>query len=554
MSEPVRRREGRRDWLLGGIVFLLLAVRACAFGLRYWPQLDDYIQYHNYAASFTFPQLQETVGVLASRPLAGLADYFLWSPLFGHMIWGVLIISALYAVSAVWMKRLLERYVDVGPVFMVVMALLPLGVEGTYWMSASTRVVVGLACACLAALAFARWLDGGGWGRGLAFLAAMALPFGFYEQSAVLAMTLVLGMGLLEWRARGRRALLALWTLPAAGLYFAALHLAADGGVYVSRAQLVLPVSGYYWETFLPDVLGQMGTVFFQGNFYTLAKGFVRGMRQVLSGELLIYFLIAAALSALYALAAARAPEGEGRPLLPALGLGVLLAAAPVTPFLILANPWFSFRGAVTSFAGLALVCDAVAGLLWRRLPGGHRGPAALAGLAALVFCVAGASEVGDYRDTYFNDQRAAQAAVEALARDYPTGKSAQGVRVGVLGMEPSRLPNQNFRWHEHIHGCTESVWAFAGLMGSLDFGRAWPSVTPLPSDPMYRAWNAETNRPENFDEMYLYDGAQFLPVLLERTGERAYDVLSQEGERLGRIWEEEDETGYFRRPDQLTP
>lgn len=556
VSDLETRQVRRFDWLLGGTIFLLLALRACAFGLQYWPQLDDYIQYHNYATYFTFSQLQETVGVLASRPLAGLADYFLWAPMFGTMLIGVLIVSALYALAAVWMKGLLERYVPVGPVFLVVMALLPLGVEGTYWMSASTRVVMGLLCACLAAKLFGRWLDGGGLGWALAFLPAMALPFGFYEQSAVLAMTLVLGMGLLEFFKHRKRVLLALWALPAAGAYFAVTRLLAHGGVYAGRTKLMLPVSDYYWKTFLPDILGQVKTVFVQGNFYTLAKGFVRGMRQVLSGELLIFFLLAAVLSVLYGFLAVRGvrPEGRrGRPVLLALAIGALLAIAPVTPFLIIDNPWFSFRGAVTSFAGVALVCDGLVRLMWRKLPGRQVGPAVLAGLSALVFCVAGASEIGDYRDTYYNDQRAAQAAMAALIQDYPTGESAQGVRVGVLGLEPSYLPNQNFFWHEHIYGCTESDWAFYGLLESERGERIWPTVIPLPADPMYRAWNAEVNRPSGLDGMYFYDGAQMIPVRLEPVGENDYKVWSADGVWLGNIWEEADKTGYFRRPEQLS-
>ena len=131
--------ERKVDWVQGGVIFLLLVARACAFGWQYWPQLDDYIQYHNYAAGFTFAKLQETVGVLASRPLAGMADYFVWSPLFDRMILGVVAISALYAVSAVLMKGLLQRYFQVGPFFLVIMTLMPLGVEGTYWMWLSKR-------------------------------------------------------------------------------------------------------------------------------------------------------------------------------------------------------------------------------------------------------------------------------------------------------------------------------------------------------------------------------------------------------------------------------
>ena len=52
------RRDGRLwPWALGGALFVLLMLRACAFGAVYWPQLDDYIQYHNYPTSGSFSQL-----------------------------------------------------------------------------------------------------------------------------------------------------------------------------------------------------------------------------------------------------------------------------------------------------------------------------------------------------------------------------------------------------------------------------------------------------------------------------------------------------------------
>lgn len=70
-------------------IFLLLMARACAFGVQYWPQLDDYIQYHNYALSESFWELQTSMGLLASRPLAGLADYFIWGSMYDYMILGV---------------------------------------------------------------------------------------------------------------------------------------------------------------------------------------------------------------------------------------------------------------------------------------------------------------------------------------------------------------------------------------------------------------------------------------------------------------------------------
>jgi len=539
--------ERKAVWAQGGLLFLLLMARACAFGCQYWPQLDDYIQYHNYAAGFTFAQLQEVVGVLASRPLAGIADYFVWSPLFEQMILGVAVISALYAVSTVLMRGLLRRYFQIGPVFMAVMALLPLGVEGTYWMSASSRVVVGLLCACLAARAFAWWLDTGRWYAAVLFALAMLLPFGFYEQSAILAMTLVLGMALIECRKHWKRSVLALWVLPAAGIYFAVTGLLSNGGVYSSRMELVLPVSAYYWDSFLPEVLRQLTSVFVEGNFYTLAKGFLRGFRLILSGDLLLWSVIPVILGVLYGLISWKMPDAaEKKRTLLALLAGFLLALAPVTIFFLLANPWFSFRGAVTSFAGIALFCDTLLLTIWKCFPGRKGASALLAGALCVVFCVAGASEVADYQSTYESDQRAASAVLAQLEQDGLLQSNADAPRVGILGLEPSHLADQNYYWHEHMSGCTESNWAFTGILVSRLEEGTLPSVTPLPAWPIYKKWNAQANDPSRFDYLYWFDGLDAVPVVLVTVGEKAYTVCLEDGTVLGHIWEEPDGLGYF--------
>ena len=82
--------------------------------------------------------------------------------------------------------------------------------------------------------------------------------------------------------------------------------------------------------------------------------------------------------------------------------------------------------------------------------------------------------------------------------------------------------------------------------MGSLADGLALPSLSPLPSSPLYRRWNAEANRPDRFDRLYYYNGTVLEPVTLEQTGEKAFNVLRADGSQLGHIWEEPDGLGYF--------
>lgn len=552
------RRE-KRDWKGAAgmflLLFLLVMARYCAFGVRYYPQLDDYIQDHNYIKSYSFWALQEKVGILSSRPLAGIADYFFWSPMFDHMILGVALISALYAAAVLLIWDVLRRYFKTSPALPVIMALLPLGMEGTYWMSASTRVVVGMFFAALAARAFLNWLDGRGWGWLPLYLFLQLLPFGFYEQAGLLSVTLTVGAAILERTRKGKhwgRCAVSLWGAPAMGLYLLLTRLLDNGGVYGSRTETVFSVSRHhYLHTILPDIMRQLREAFFKGGFYTTAKGFVRGVRMILSGELLLWALCAAALCVLLWLAVGRRePEErtEGDAPLPlALLSGLLLAAGPASLFLMLNNPWFSLRGTVTSFPGIALLADSLLVWLWDKLALRRGGLSVLAAAMAFVFCVAGASEVRDYRDTYNNDQRVARLVLEAAEAE---GLNASSGRIGVLNLEPSYLPNQNFYYHEHIHGCTESGWAFNGLLTALG-GEV--KVTPLPADPMYRAWNREANHPSGFETLYWFDGESLTPAVLRELEENTYQVRDRQGNLLGVIWEENG-IGYIRRPEQLAP
>ena len=553
----MRASEGagqrRAFWLTAGLLFLLLLARACAWGARYWPQLDDYIQMHNYLQHESFAALQAKVGVLGARPLAGLLDYFFWGRMFSFLIVGVALISLLYALTAVLLRSQLGRYFSVSPLFLVIFTLLPLGVEGTYWMSASTRVVCGLFCAALAAQAFLKWMDTGRWPWALAFGVLQVLPMGFYEQAGLFAATLTVGLAILEVsssRMAVPRALVSLWSLPALGLYFLVTRLLTAGHLYSGRSVIVLPTDPAWRESLLPEVLRQFKEVFWTGNLRTLLKGFVRGVEALCSGAILPAFLTAACLCLLLGLVLGRrAGAGEeGKQLSPwlALAAGALLFVAPLTVFLVLENPWFSFRGAVTSFAGAALVCDTVITALWRFLPGRRYGPAAAAALLALVFWTAGASEVGDYRLTWQADQQVGLAAVEVLKEDFPRPRENDySQRIAVLNVLPSYLEDQNCSYHEHIHGCTESSWAFQGLLTCLGGEGTW-NVTPLPLSPMYYHWNQATNRPETFDVLYWYDGETIFPVELEQTGEHQFRLTDHQGRVLGRIWEEADGKGYF--------
>lgn len=546
MSSRSSAASRRGGLALFALIFALFLLRYCAFGFTYYPQQDDYIQYHNYPSSSSFLALAQAVGLLASRPLAGAADFFLWGPLFDHMILAVLILSAMYTAYVLCAAGLLGRYFRVGPVFYALACFLPLGMEGLYWVSASSRVVVGLLFGVLAAWVFAKWLDTGRPLLMALYLPLQLLPFGFYEQCGVLSVTFVLGIALLEWKRHGRRVLAALWSLAAMALYLLYTKVMANSGVYSSRAGLILPITPYYWKAFFPKIIRQLGGVFAAGGALTLFKGFWRGIPLAL--QRIPWLLAALACCAALALVLGRRAEREedGRQARArfspgwAILAGFLLALAPLSLFFVLSEGWIPMRGASMSLVGLGLMADGFFQLLLGRLRGGWRQPCALlSGVLALIFCVACLSELKDYRDTYLCDQHVAQVVIRDLSGVSPSS------RVGVLGLEETYLPDQNFFYHGHIIGCTESDWALAGLLAAVR-PEPGPSVSPLHTGVMYQAWNCESNRPETFDALYYYDGDSLHPLWLEQTGEHEYTVSYASGPVLGRIWEDENRNGYF--------
>jgi len=515
-------------------VFALVFGRYLYYGFQYFYQLDDYIQYHNNAAfSDNLWETALNMGMLLARPAAGLSDLYVWSDFFPAMLLAVAIISALYACAAILLKSVFHRHFGTGWVFVVIFALLPLGMEGVYWVSASSRIVCGLFFAALAAWLLQKYFDGGRWYCLLGAILAQFWGGCYYEQVMVFSVTLFVLIGIMNFRSCKWKSLWSLFAPMNMVLYLLLTAVMPGAGVYGARVAF-MEISPWYFEVFLPDVLGQIRNSFLGGGFYTTVKGFWRGLQIILQDYAFWFLLLIIGLCVLlwYVAKGKGDSEKTTRRHWWAVVVGILLAIAPVSIFLVLENPWFSLRGAVCSFAGIALIADVL--LRWI-LRGRMKWSAVAAGCLAFVFCIASVSELHDYKLTYENDNRAAQAVINGINLKEPNQK------IGILGLEKSFLEDQNYFWHEHIHGCTESNWAFSGLLQYHTGIVGLSSVTPLPAENIYAAWNYESNRIDGFTQIYYYhyDENMLERLAVEQTGERSFLLYREDGSLFGEIYEE---------------
>lgn len=476
--------------LLFGLVFL----RYCYYGLVYFPQLDDYIQLHNHSAYYSATQVILDQGLLSSRPLASVGDYFFWSAFWGRMIGAVAILSALYAASALLFRRVWSVYFGTGYIFLAVYALLPLGMEGTYWVSAANRIVPSLFFTALAMWLFQRWCQKGKAGVLALYAITQLVSYLFYEQGLVLSVTGVLLVGILEFKGQKKRSLFALITFVNAAVYFAFTgYFSTGSGQLGGRMKLLLPwQSG--WDEVVESVLTQLRQVFLSGGWKTLARGFRRGLAVILVDPNPLWILLVLALCGVFFLAV-KGSEVKGAGTLWALVVGFLFALAPITIFFVLERSAVALRAAVFSFCGLALIADAVFNLLFGKWAWRSALAGVLCAAFALVASIAAVSELHDYRQTYLEDQRAGAAVIAALNGGLllqPWSK------VAVLNLEGSYLKEQNFAHLEHVAGATGSEWAFTGLLACESGNRDFPYTTPIPAGA-----NVDLSR---FDLLLYYD------------------------------------------------
>ena len=530
---------GTRRTLACAVLFILaLLLRASFGGIGYEPILDDTVQYILYPTSVDYGALIAREGMFSSRPLAALMDLFIVGQM-GNLFFAVILMAVMHGISCVLFQRILSRFFSVGPVFAVIYTLLPLGCEGTYWLSAATRVVSGLFFTACAAAVLCRFIEAGKWWRVPLYFLLELLSFGFYEQILVLSFALA-GLIFLH-HFREKRAALAWLAFLCAGVYFGfTAYFRADSPL-ADRMELLYPNTPYYFNVFLPDLARQIGMSFLSAGVRTTFVGFWRGLVSCVTGGIggWLYGIAAAGLAVWYGILnwprhrrAVVSVEGWAR----ALVWGLLLFLAPITPFFVIARPYFSLRSTVPSFVGAAILID----LLFRALIRRRRAMAAVSGAMVFVCLLGCASEIGDYKATAKADRVLAEAILEHESELYG--------RVGILNVKEFPVAGQNYPYHEHVASVAAADWTLSAKLAAMKGTPLSFEAVPLTvEEPFYRLWNRDMKRIGGFDQLWLWEDGELIPLTAERIGEQDYRLYYPDGTVWAEI-REEGEFGYLER------
>ena len=431
------KAEHRREFFWFATLVTLSFLRFSYLGFRYTPYLDDHIQY------IFYPSLDDgwnniLVGgarILATRPLAGIFDYFLWSNFSNHLGVAIAIISIIYGLSAVFFCKAFRCIeLEFGPVFFVFYLFLPSNSEGTYWLSASSRIVISLFLISISLVSIAKE-------KIVLFTIFNFLSIWFYEQTAILSLfCAVIFFVILKDYPK-----IVIPSLNFALLIFFYLWFGRAG----DNAHRFSAVHFSELPQHTTEAITDIFATFIPVTFKIITAGFVRSVNTIFEDFSYLWFAIIAFLSIC---AVILAKEHQNKLLKRKILLGIILAISPLLPFFA-TNNQFALRNIVPCLLGVAIVLDGIVPFSLRSFT------PIFACVCLIVFSVATASETIDYEKTARHDV--------ALAHKISESVTPETKQISVKITTPVYLP-QNAVFGDHIKSMVGSDWGVMGIVRTV--------------------------------------------------------------------------------------
>ncbi len=425
------------------LVFLIGSLmRFGCEGFIYYPYLDDYVQYMYYPSLPLWDKVfWGGAKTIYTRPLASIFDVFIWGKLGDNLFLAMVILALLFGLSGIlFYCALNQRGIKVSPFFLVIYGFCPLNTEGTYWVSASSRIAMSLFLTALGAVYLAQYLKGGGRKNFVLFAVFHFLSYWFYEQTSAVSFLLCLWLALREGKINC--ALVTAVCAVAFALWYGTL-----GKMGSNSLRLETIETGALWKNLCLAVkeIFYVLTKIFGG---IMAKGFLRGSLGLLSAPL---WIVATGILTWLFVKEIKAPScgtKEG------LILGTVLFFGAFAPFYITKNIWFNLRNFVPASLGAGLILDFLLSKMSPRLFKGALGT------VLVLFLIVQTTEIADYNKVAKNDYETALSLKAAYEK-------SGNPRLVLKGDLPEYL-SQNAIYHDHIVSASALDWGYTGLVRGL--------------------------------------------------------------------------------------
>ncbi len=510
-----------------GVFFLLMILKYGYYKFNYYPVMDDWIQYGTYSLSQNpFQEVILRTGMYTVRPLAGFSDVYIIAKFWGNLRSVFFLITLLHAMSAYFFVQVLRFHkIKTGYVFLLIYGLLPFGSEATYWISASSRIVVSVFWLSLALFYMCKYIyqSQNKWNLFFFFLFQL-LSLGYYETVVVLGFVSFLMVVIVGIKRKGAKIV---GGITFVNFYIIAIYynLFSDQGQFVTRGQITEEgLRGNYKETFM-NILEMLKS----GDIYFYTRGFSRGLEVVLKDRAFVYLAVILLIGFATYFAGKGSSMDRGvfknsRKIV----IGMILFIAPFLLFFAIGFNWISYRNAFTSFLGLGLILEGIIDLATPNLFA-RRTKDVCMGVLAIVFVIINISEITDFRATSLTDQK-----ISYNILDASRGLGLlRGEREAILFNAKRAYVPLNKDYNEHINSVTSSDWLLTGTLRGVAKNIEGNQIKPVfvnnPIELIPREF-------ENYIFLGIDDNLRVHRLRTLKEGNYVYLLFTEEGDAFGKI------------------
>lgn len=438
-----------------GLVAMAL-VPYMLYGFQYFPVLDDYIQYWGYPARGDLGYVYTVIGTLATRPMASLLDPLFWGQFWSCLSVALLLITVLHVVSLMLLNRALKQYhITLSPLFELLYLLLPLGMEGRFWLSASTRLVVGLFFATLSLEFLSRFTEEKkSLTSFILFVLFQLIACGFYEAVAIFTAAAAFLLTIISYVKKRDKVffLVPLSSFLSVGFLFLYYKLCTGISSLSSRVSGDEPIS---LLRNIGALFTQLGEVFAL-TYHRTVSGCIHGLKVLFTNGVWGLFVLLCIFFMAF-LFSRRKIRRHKKTLMENLlwaGCGLILFFAPLLPNLIVSEVWITNRSLFLPLIGLCFILEPLFTSLYKK-------PQKIIVFVMTFLCLtASVNEYDVYRRVHTQDIKLLDTVISQMSEEAKEG--TQNVTV-VLSKEV--VTPQNAYYKDHVKSVFDSDWALTGAI-----------------------------------------------------------------------------------------
>jgi len=462
------------DFRIFILFFVCFIFKYLIYGFCYYPILDDYIQYGGYPLYDNPSFVLFEIGTIAARPLASVLDIFLWGSLWNTPHLMMITAAMFHFFSCVFFyKTAKENNISLSPLFAVFYLFFPLGSEGSYWISASSRVVVGLFCCSIALLYLTKYLKKEKTIFFFVFLVFAACSFGLYESCAVFCFVTSVIIMLLNNKNKKRLIIssITICLLLLSLLIYMKMAQGIGMGTRADKSSFMLIF------TQIDDFFSQLIEITIKGTANVTLRGFSSGLRVLFSKGFVGILYIVAILFLCTVLGRCTAgttiKSPDKKRIVLQLFAGIIMFFAPFAPNMIVSPVWLTYRTMFIPFIGLYLIFDVLFAKIARKSI-----QTIILTSILFIFIVSGINEY----DTYKHMHELDSAMIKTVCNELPDDVLEGQRNAAILLDDVPNVPQVSF-YKDHVKSVFYTDWSLTGAVRSEMKNMKIKKVTPVYPD-----------------------------------------------------------------------